>query len=452
MRATILGHASFFFENDGERLLLDPVLRTTPMTGSMIHQYPRTLELNKLPKPTMILITHAHFDHFDPETLKTLPCDVPIVIPPDKRMSRVLTTIGFKDIRHLNTWEFLEHGSLRLTATPSDAPVTELGLIVESSDARFWHMSDAEPLADTASKIVAEYGQVDVVSTKFQPTDAQLNFQHNMGSSFDRRIVASWLESACKCAPKLAFPYASGLCFSGERAWLNRYAFPFSVDFIAKLLRARLDGIGAAATVRPGDVITITNRQISMDSQASPFVRQAERETLVNWEPFDEQHLPGLATDHERQQFEKEITSFLFDGKFSNWLAKPADGKSDRLKAFREWRVLGQIVVHMGSGEYCYVQVDFTGEKPEVRAGQTDSATYFTHIGAAGARRLITGEASPLEVMLEGNVCIYERLITVRDGRIDAPATARLYEEFPDPLLTFGGAHGRSLRQKAPTA
>ena len=446
MHATILGHASFFFENGDERLLLDPVLRTTPLTGSMVHQYPRVLHLENLPKPTMILITHAHFDHFDPETLEKLPHDVPIVIPPDRRMSRIIEAIGFKDVRHLNTWDSLQHGSLRLTATPSDAPVTELGLIVESDDARFWHMSDAEPLPDTAARVVSEHGPIDVVSVKFQPTDAQLNFQHNMGSSFDRRVVASWLEAACECAPKLAFPYASGLCFGGERAWLNRYAFPFSVDFIAGLLGERLSGKGVASIVHPGDVIGIKNDQVSIESQASAFVRQAEPATSVDWEPFDGRQLLGLRTAQERRQFEDEIASFLFDGEFSTWLTKPTDGKPDRLKAFREWRVLAQIVIHMGADEYWYAHVDFTGEKPEVRQGKAPSSNYFTHIGASGARQLITGESSSLETMLGGNVFIHERLLTVRHGRIDAPATARLYEEFPDPFLTYGGVRkGRKI-------
>ncbi len=452
MRATILGHASLLFENKDERLLLDPLLRTTNLLGSMVHQYPRALDLQRLPKPTLILITHAHFDHFDPETLAQLPHDVPIVIPPDRRMTRKLGDMGFSEVLHLNTWKSLQHGSLRLTATPSDAPVTELGLIVETDDARFWHTSDAEAPPDTATRILSEYGPVEVVSTKFQPPDAQLNFQHNMGSSFDRCAVAAWLESACQCAPKLVFPYASGLCFTGERAWLNRYAFPFSVDFTADLLARRLAGVGASTIARPGDVITIENRCVGMERQASPFVRQAGPETRVDWEPFDDRRLLGLASDCDRRQLEKELARFLFDGQFARWLTRHTDGDSARLRAFSAWRVLCQIVVHMGSGERWYAQVDFTGETPEPRPGQTAKANYFMHIGADGAQRLIAGKASALEVMLEGSVRIYERLITIRGGRLDAPATQRLYEEFPDPLLTFGSVYSRGSKPEASPA
>jgi hypothetical protein len=363
---------------------------------------------------------------------------IPVLIPPDKRMTRKLTEMGFAELKHLNTWESLQHGALRLVATPSDAPVTEFGLLVGTEDARLWHMSDAEPPADAAAKILSDYGPVDVVSAKFQPADPQLNFHHNMGSSFDRRAVATWLEIACACAPKLAFPYASGLCFSGERVWLNRYAYPFSAEFVAHVLGQRLAGVGDATVMRPGDVISIEQHAAHIERQASPFVRQAGPEADIEWEPFDDNRLLGLADEDERRRFDEELSGVLLGGEFSAWLAKHSAGDTALLKSFRQWRALCQLAVHMGGGERSYFQIDFAPESPEVRRGQTAVANYFTHIGADAARRLLTGASPPLEVMLEGSTYIHERIVTARDGRLDAPATTRLYEEFPDPLLSFG--------------
>lgn len=443
MRITILGHASLFFESAEERVLLDPILRTTSLMGSLVHQYPRALNLEHLPKPTLIVITHAHFDHFDAETLASLPKDVPVVIPPDPRMKRKLAAEGFSDLRHLNTWDALQHGDLRFIATPSDAPVKEFGLLVESNNARFWHMSDAEPPPGAASKIRSDYGSVDVVSTKFQPANPQLNFHHNMGSSFDSRAVADWLETACACAPKLAFPYASGLCFAEDRAWLNRYAYPFSAEYITHLLTERLAGVGAAAIAHPGDVISIQDSRVRVERQVSAFVRQAAPETVTQWEPFEEQRLLGLANDGDRQRFEEDLNRILLKGEFATWLAERTQGESALLKAFRDWRAVSQIVVHMGDGLRLYFQIDFTTEKPQVLQGPTPVANYFTHIGADAARRLIAGEASPLEVMIEGSVYIYERLITLKEGHLTAPVMTYVYDQFPDPLLTFAGRRHR---------
>jgi hypothetical protein len=300
-------------------------------------------------------------------------------------------------------------------------------------------MSDAEPPVDAATRILSDHGSVDAVSAKFQPADPQLNFQHNMGSSFDRRAVASWLETACTCAPKLVFPYASGLCFGGDRAWLNRYAYPFSAAYTSGLLGKRLAGVGEADVLRPGDVISIKDHRVRIERQASEFVRQAVPETHIDWEPFDERRLVGLAGGADRRGFERELARVLLGGEFGGWLEERSAGDSALLRSFREWRVVCQIVVHLGFGERSYFHIDFTRGQPEIREGRIVAANYFTHIGADAARRLLAGEASPLEVMIEGSVYIFERIITLRDGRLEAPATTRLYEEFPDPLVSFGG-------------
>jgi len=445
MRVTILGHASLYFESGSERVLLDPILRTTHLKGSLGHQFPRVLHVERMSKPTLIVISHAHFDHFDPETLEALPKDVPVMVPTDKRMSRMLRDIGFTELLHLNTWESIRHGCFRFTATPSDAPVTEFGLLLEAPEGRLWQMSDAEPPPDTADRILAEYGAVDVVCTKFQPTDAQLNFQHNAGASFDRQAVAAWIETACACSPKFAFPYASALCFFGERSWLNRYAYPLSAEYVADLLSRRLAGVGCAEVVRPGDVITIAEGTVTREEQKSSFVNQAESEIRCNWEPFEESHLPGFADEADRRRAKQEITEVLLSDLFRNWVREKADQDSGPLRRFREWHALCQITVHLGDGERAWVQIDFTREPVDVREGETASATYFSHIGGRAAQRLLAGATTPLEVMLEGSMFIYERLIVLKDGRIRAPAIGRLYEEFPDPLLTFAGAHRRAL-------
>lgn len=436
-----------FFETNGERLLVDPILRTTPLLGELIHQYPRTFELDRMPRPTFIVVTHSHFDHFDHETLAMLPHNVPILIPPDSKMRRKLSNMGFSDIISLKPWESFQRADFRIIATPSDAPVTELGLLVQTNKGQFWHMSDAEPPPNTSTQILSEYGPVAVVSTKFQPADPQLNFQHNMGSSFDRRAVADWLETACKCGPTLAFPYASGLCFSKKKDRLNRYAYPYSAELVADLLGKRLAGIGKAAILRPGDVISIHNGRAGIQQQTSPFVRQLEPEHRVDWEPFVDECLLEPTHDRPPRSAEAEFERILLQGEFASWLHKNSIGETALLKPFCEWSVLYQIVIHFEGGKRVYFHVDFTRVPQEPRSGRASLATYFTHIGADALWRLLAGLVTPLELMIEGSVFIHERIIALRNGHLEAPSTTRLYDHFFDPLLFFGGKRGRTSSQ-----
>jgi len=443
LHVTILGHASLLFETRDERILLDPVLRVTSLLGSVVHQYPRALNIEDMPTPTLLVITHEHYDHFDPETLERLPRNIPVVIPPDPKMERLLKSIGFAELRPLDAWEHTTHGSVRLTATPSEAEVTEFGLLVETGDAQFWHMSDAEPPPGASGKILADLGALDVVSVKYQPPDPLLNFLHNLGSSFDRKSVARWLEQACACRPKLAFPYASGLCLRQEHAWLNRYAYPFSPEYVSAVLDERLVGVGKSAVVRPGDIISIESHQVRIERQASAFVRQCDEETSIEWEPVEGEGLRKIARPADRQTFKDELTKVLAGGEFSAWL----QAHPKLLKPFQEWRVLCQFAVHLDESERMHFQADFTGSRPEVRLGKNAAANYFLHLGGDAAARLLSGQALSAEVMYQGNVRIFERIVSVRDGRVDAPEVKHMHGTFPDPFLCFANARAKLARR-----
>lgn len=64
-----LGHATFFIQINGIRILTDPVLGKIPMT-KRLSELPITSE--KLTNIDYILISHAHYDHCDKKSLKFL--------------------------------------------------------------------------------------------------------------------------------------------------------------------------------------------------------------------------------------------------------------------------------------------------------------------------------------------------------------------------------------------
>lgn len=85
-----LGQAGFWIETGAHRVLIDPYL-----SDSLARKYagrkhphkrmmPPPLTVSQLPRPDIVLVTHAHSDHLDPDTLKPLfqrfP-ELPLVIP-----------------------------------------------------------------------------------------------------------------------------------------------------------------------------------------------------------------------------------------------------------------------------------------------------------------------------------------------------------------------------------
>jgi len=76
VRFTCIKHASFRIEYDGLEIQVDPVGRGVP---------PAT-DYARFPKADLILITHEHFDHFDPEAIAALEKEsTSICAPPSVR-------------------------------------------------------------------------------------------------------------------------------------------------------------------------------------------------------------------------------------------------------------------------------------------------------------------------------------------------------------------------------
>lgn len=85
-----LGQAGFWIDTGAHRLLIDPYLsdslarKYTGKTHPHIRMMPPPVSVAGLPRPDLVLVTHAHTDHMDPDTLGPLQQrfpDLPFVVP-----------------------------------------------------------------------------------------------------------------------------------------------------------------------------------------------------------------------------------------------------------------------------------------------------------------------------------------------------------------------------------
>ena len=78
LHAAWLGHSTVLLKVDGFTILTDPVLgkrcgpRVGPVTVGLKRLAPPALRRSQLPQIDLILLSHAHFDHFDLATLRSL--------------------------------------------------------------------------------------------------------------------------------------------------------------------------------------------------------------------------------------------------------------------------------------------------------------------------------------------------------------------------------------------
>jgi len=99
LKITFIGHASLMFTFDGKVIHVDPVSSEG--------------DYKKLPQADLILLTHEHFDHCDPEAIKILRKDSTVIIGSGSCQSKVP---GLKVMKNGDRMNIL---SLEIEAVPA---------------------------------------------------------------------------------------------------------------------------------------------------------------------------------------------------------------------------------------------------------------------------------------------------------------------------------------------
>jgi L-ascorbate metabolism protein UlaG (beta-lactamase superfamily) len=112
---TWIGHASFLIQFTDLNALVDPnfanwifLLKRLKHAG---------IKIADLPPIDLLLLTHAHFDHFHKPTLRKLPSPKIAVMP--WGMGDLARDLGFGRIIELEWWESFQHDDWKVTLVPA---------------------------------------------------------------------------------------------------------------------------------------------------------------------------------------------------------------------------------------------------------------------------------------------------------------------------------------------
>ncbi|MEO5614004.1 MAG: MBL fold metallo-hydrolase [Cypionkella sp.] len=170
-----LGQAGFWIETGKHRVLIDPylsdslALKYAGQANDHKRMMPPPINIDALPRPDLVLVTHAHTDHMDPMTLGPLRArfpDLPFVVPA-AREAAARDRIGAE--AHLiltDAGEMLEPvAGLKLTVFPAAHESLErdahgrhpfLGYGMASNGLRIYHSGDSIPFPELAP-LLAEF-------------------------------------------------------------------------------------------------------------------------------------------------------------------------------------------------------------------------------------------------------------------------------------------------------
>jgi L-ascorbate metabolism protein UlaG (beta-lactamase superfamily) len=145
---TWIGHASFLIQFTDLNVLVDPnfanwlfLLKRLKRTG---------LKIEDLPPIDLVLLTHAHFDHFHKPTLRRLPHPKIGVMP--WGVGNLAYDLGFGRVIELEWWESFAHQDWKVTLTPShhwgartlrDMHRGYGGFVLEHQGRKIYHAGDS---------------------------------------------------------------------------------------------------------------------------------------------------------------------------------------------------------------------------------------------------------------------------------------------------------------------
>ena len=145
---TWIGHASFLIQFSDLNVLVDPNFANWLFLLKRIKR--AGLRLQDLPKIDLVLLTHAHFDHFHKPTLRKLPQPKIGIMP--RGVGELARNLGFSRVIELAWWESFSQGDWKVTFTPSkhwgartlrDAHRGYGGFVLEHQGRKIYHAGDS---------------------------------------------------------------------------------------------------------------------------------------------------------------------------------------------------------------------------------------------------------------------------------------------------------------------
>jgi L-ascorbate metabolism protein UlaG (beta-lactamase superfamily) len=145
---TWIGHASFLVQFSDLNVLIDPNFANWLFLLKRIKR--AGLHISDLPPIDLVLLTHAHFDHFHKPTLRRLPQPQIGVMP--WGVGSLARGLGFGRVVELQWWEGFSHADWKVTLTPAkhwgartlhDEHRGYGGFVLEHQGRRIYHAGDS---------------------------------------------------------------------------------------------------------------------------------------------------------------------------------------------------------------------------------------------------------------------------------------------------------------------
>jgi Beta-lactamase superfamily domain len=218
MEFRIVSHACLDVTAGGKRLVIDPWLNEPTYWSSWWHAPPPEFG-DDIFSADYVYITHWHFDHFDPKTLRKFGKSTTAVVPrfPVSGLKQQLESIGFERIVELRHGERIALGENFSLTSYQVSFQDDSVAVVEADGIVLVDLNDAKPLPSTWRHFRAKYPRPDFMLRSHSPAWSYPT-RYTFEDPSDRLPVdaktymEAFVAAAQQLRPRYAIPFASGIC------------------------------------------------------------------------------------------------------------------------------------------------------------------------------------------------------------------------------------------------
>jgi UDP-MurNAc hydroxylase len=218
MEFRIVSHACLDVSASGKRLVIDPWLNEPTYWSSWWH-CPPPLFGPDIFSADYVYITHWHFDHFDPKTLRKFEKHTTAIVPkfPISGLKEQLEGLGFERVVELRHGERIKLGDDFFLTSYQVSFQDDSVAVVESNGTVLVDLNDAKPLPSLWRKFRSKYPKVDFMLRSHSPAWSYPT-RYTFEDPSDRLPVdartymEAFVAAAQQLRPRYAVPFASGIC------------------------------------------------------------------------------------------------------------------------------------------------------------------------------------------------------------------------------------------------
>jgi UDP-MurNAc hydroxylase len=429
MAVEFLGHASTLIRTERTSILIDPVFGHRHHCGLYEHDPPREFKLDILPAVSALVVSHRHLDHLDVDTLRLMPRAMPVFIPADAAMQRLMAGLGFEQVVSLSPLSEVVIDDLVLIPTPSADGAVEMGCLIKTAERTVWNLVDTAPPEVSVASIRAMQERVDLAIVPWQPL-LDGDVARGAPAVFPLRSYSRLLANARATRAASLVLGACDFRATDDFSWLNDVTFPVSRRrFIRDAVATNKEWRGRILCPRPGDAIDVGD-DVSLRAQGLEYCRSTREFRDYEWRPWASRfrtRAHSLKTDSGRDRQRVELF-------FADLLLPFIRMNCELFASHRTWRVSRTFEVHFRD-TYLRWTLKFDDGTVELVSSETEDPNSYTIITADALIALQERTRDWSFVVLSGDYWEMDFTYGIAFGDLVVP-TLQVF----DPLrMLFGG-------------